>query len=143
METLGSLTGKLETVDLCPQCGSAKVEVLSGSEIVGGVQVSCTNCDWTGKQSELITAMLPKDGSLVGDAALSVAQEVALSYLRLISKLAGAQIGLAMVESGITGRKDKYSLTRLIRAACIGAHRATLDEIGKMQEEMSGQSTTS
>lgn len=112
---------------ICPQCGSAKVEA---SVVVGGeARATCSNCGWLGKRKDLLNS---------GDvpSALEIAESVALEYLRLLAKLVGQPMGLAMVQAGIVGAKDSAVLGRLIKAGCKGAHKATLEEVEKIQEEL-------
>ncbi len=60
----------------------------------------------------------------------------ALTMWKLPPSMYAAQpLGLAMIQSGMVGQKDKKSLTRMIRAATLGAFKATLDEVEKIQKE--------
>lgn len=128
-------------VRICPVCASAKVDKV---QLVGSdSEVACSNCGWSGKYKEVIEAGV-KERQIVenivgiGDESLAVkiAMEVSTTYLTLLVNYAGRHIGLALVESGVVGVKDSPSLARLIKAACEGAHKATLDEVGKMQEDL-------
>ena len=126
---------------VCPNCGSGKVDRV---KLVGqDVDVSCTNCGWSGKHGELIytaskVGCVAPGVYLLDDMAeaLGIAQEVSLMYMQLLAKHAGRPIGKAMLQSGVVGANDTKSMARLIKAACVGAHKATLDEIEKMQEEI-------
>lgn len=126
---------------VCPECASAKVEL---GDLVGDeMTATCSNCGWTGKHKDLIGAGAKANdivqGSLSIDdpsLALSIAREVSVMYMRMLAKHAGQPIGLAMVESGLVGRQDSSNLARLIKAACQGAHTATLNEVEKIQKEL-------
>jgi hypothetical protein len=81
---------------------------------------------------------LSDDQDAVGtvDTCLGIANDVAKTYMRLIAQHAARGLGLAMVQAGIVGPKQPKELTRLIRAASLGAHRATLEEVELMQKEL-------
>ena len=70
------------------------------------------------------------------DLALGIAQEVSKAYIILISKMVAQPLGLAMIQSGIIGKEQPKELLRLIRSACLAAHKATLEEIETMQKEI-------
>jgi hypothetical protein len=95
--------------------------------------VSCSSCGWRGEYKDLVTAEAP---DIEPD---KVAEEVSMEYLRLLSKYTGRPMGLSMVQAGIVGAKEPRYLSRLIRAACLGAHRATLEEVEKIQKELSDE----
>ena len=123
---------------LCPKCGSGKTRDLN-SETVGlemDPEVQCTSCGWYGKYKELMAPLQTKP--LEGlDPGLRVAEEVANAYMKELAKSVGHPIGLAMVTTGIIGVKEEPShFARLIRAALQAAHRATLEEIEKIQKEL-------
>lgn len=122
---------------LCPKCGSGKVVAQTEPMISGGdpAEAHCDGCSWSGKASELMVALQTKPAAGI-DPALHVVEEVAKTYLQLLAKDASKQIGLAMVSSGLVGLHDKTSLGRLVRAACLAAYYATLEEIEKMQKEI-------
>lgn len=135
------MTDGLKT-HVCPECGSGKVEI-SGSIITDTALAKCSACGWEGTKEKLISAFVPNlPGDLSQDAALSIAQEVSDLYMKLLAQYAGHQIGLAIVQSGIVGVHDKDSLTRLLRAACIGAHKATLEEVESMQARLQDERST-
>lgn len=125
---------------ICPQCASAKVDDV---RVIGrDSDVACANCGWAGKRKDLLGVDAEKvkvDRGIIGldgeATPLEIANEVSTAYMRLLAKQAGRFIGLALVQSGMVGIKDLRSLARLIKAACRGAHTATLDEVGKIQEE--------
>ena len=121
---------------LCPKCGSGKIKNDSMAIIEHPDEdVSCLSCGWSGQKQELMAALPVKPAAGI-DPNFTVAEEVAKTYLSEIAKSCGQPLGIAMVLSGLVGTKDKMGLSRLIRAACLGAHRATLDEIEKMQKEL-------
>jgi hypothetical protein len=113
---------------LCPECGSGKISVATLLVESVAQEARCQNCGWHGKESELVAVNL----NLPSEALVL---QVAQSFLLQLSKLAAQPLGLAMVESGLVGVKDSKSIARLVRAACLGAHRATLEEIELMQKE--------
>jgi len=119
---------------VCPVCASAKVG--HDSLIVGrSGDAACANCGWKGKHKDLLVAQ----GTLtIGDAsaALDIAREVSTTYMHLLAEHAGLLIGACIMRSGIIGAKDTQSLARLIKAACTGAHKATLDEVENIQKEL-------
>lgn len=122
----------MSSLRLCPNCGSGKVTEITTSELMDGL-MDCTSCGWRGKATELMAAIQPRRPGL--DPQLQVAEEISKLYLQLLAKEAGKPIGLAMVAAGVIGVKDADNLGRLIRAACLGAHRATLEEIEVIQKE--------
>ena len=111
---------------ICPVCGSGKV--LAGKGI--GYDVICQSCGWKGKEEEAVAR--PMELGQAEDIASTVASE----YLRALAIYAGAHIGRAMVSVGLITTSDKRNLARLIRAATLGAHKATLAEIEVMQKEI-------
>jgi hypothetical protein len=112
---------------LCPRCGSGKI-ARENELILSDEKATCTGCGWAGKTTELVIASLELSSS---EVVLAVAQ----TYLAKIVELAAKPIGTAMVSSGLVAPKDASVLGRLIRAACLSAHRATLEEIEKIQRE--------
>ena len=122
---------------LCPECGSGKIEL--GDLVGDDMTATCTNCSWTGPHRELLSASpeeVAPSGIIEPDMALAIAEDVAKAYMILLAKHAGQPIGLAMVQAGVIGAKDPQVMGRLIRAACQGAYKATLDEVDQMQKEM-------
>lgn len=122
------------SIRLCPSCGSGKVTEISTDSLQLDPDAECTSCGWKGQSHELMSALQPRQQGI--DPQLRVAEEISRVYLQLLAKEAGKPIGLAMVNAGVIGVKDTSNLGRLIRAACMGAHRATLEEIDKIQEEL-------
>jgi len=122
--------------DLCPECGSAKVEMSGpGGVILPAGPANCHACGWSGTMKDLMHAQVPELESLSQDAAHAIALEVAATYQALLAQIAAQPIGVAMVQSGMVGMKDTKNLTRMIRAATLGAHKATLEEVEKIQKE--------
>lgn len=128
-------------VRVCPVCASAKIDKVRS--VGSDSEVACANCGWSGEYKEALEAgvkdrqILENIVSIGGDPlAMKIAEEVATTYFVFLAQYAGRPIGLALMESGVVGREDSKSLARLIKAACRGAHKATLDEIEKMQEEL-------
>lgn len=124
---------------VCPRCASAKID--SGPPILGdytevgaGERAVCLDCGWSGLRKELLVLGKPS-GIVDVQQALDIAADVASAYLKGLAELAARPIGLAMVGSGVVGAKDTPSLTRLIKAACHGAYKATLDEVEQIQKE--------
>ena len=126
------------TVSVCPQCASAKVASYDLSEDPGRHDprgIVCLSCGWLGLPEKLLVA--EESGEVIGSVqqALDIAAEVASEYMKCLAKYAARPIGSAMVEAGMVGNRDTKSLTRLIKAACQGAHRATLNEVEQIQKE--------
>lgn len=130
--------------EMCPQCGSAKLEVTTEGELMthlAGGNVRCTNCGWGGPKADLLTSEVPEQPEMTQDQAYAIALQVAQQYFISLAEHASQGIGLAMIEAGVIGVKDKTQLARLIRAATSGAHQATLREVEKIQKESEGEST--
>jgi hypothetical protein len=110
--------------ELCPQCGSNKIE-----QDILGTRADCAACGWDGKPSELAAAKVDTN-------ALSIATQVSAQYLLHLSQKASPEIAKAMIVAGVVGGKEpKEVLARIIRAATMGAHSATLTEIDAIQKE--------
>jgi hypothetical protein len=92
----------------------------------------CLSCGWYGERRELLLAGLGK----VVDSALEIAHEVSKTYLQLIGQSVVLPLGKAMLQAGIVGVQQKQELARLLRAACLAAHKATLEEVEKIQKEL-------
>ena len=69
------------------------------------------------------------------DSALSIVKEVSQEYFQCLAQYAGQHIGKALVRSGMVSVQDTKALSRLIRAACIGAHVGTLNELEDIQKD--------
>lgn len=130
-------------LQVCPECGSGKIKY--SREVIGAdVAVACLACGWEGVQGDLMTVAADKakvmeaSQEIFGtpDLALGIAQEVSKIYLVLISKLVAQPLGLAMIQAGVIGKEQPAELARLIRAACLAAHKATLEEIEVLQKEI-------
>jgi hypothetical protein len=116
----------MNEISLCPVCGSGKVLASKGL----GDSVKCVSCNWSGQANETVTR------PMVFGQAESIAESVAVEYLRALAMYSGAHIGRAMVAVGLVPASDTTTLARLIKAACTAAHKATLDEIEKIQQEI-------
>lgn len=134
------------SLNLCPKCGSGKVE-LEGTLLAGGASAFCQSCGWWGTQKELVTTSMEQvlkananaeDLVAGGDAGTAIALMVAKDFMTKLSEYASQPIGLAMIASGLVGRKDVKTLTRVLRAACLGAHKAALEEMNNIQKELQG-----
>jgi len=116
-------------IKLCPKCGSGKIDELSS--LLGG-DVSCLACGWSGPDKDLILRAMDER------EVMTVAQSVLKDYVRLLQTEAAVPVGKAMIAAGMVGAKDRAGLTRLIKAAVSGAFKGTVEEIAKMQKEMTG-----
>ena len=127
--------------ELCPECGSNKIEsgqdrTMEHSVIEGalGPAVRCDSCGWAGRHSDLLKTVGGIDWS-----AEVVAQKLSEQYMLHLHKEVSKPIGVAMVRAGVVGGKeDPKVLGQIIRAATMGAHKATLEEIEKIQKEKQG-----
>lgn len=132
----------VKAFQICPECGSGKIEM--GDLIGEDMKAKCLSCGWEGPHRELMAAVGSEQELMKGsqeifgtpDLALGIAQEVSKTYMVLIAKYAAQPLGLAMIESGVIGKEQPKELTRLIRAASMGAHKATLEEIEAIQKEL-------
>lgn len=130
-------------LSVCPECGSGKIKY-SSEVISADVAVACLACGWEGAHGDLMAMaadeakVMEKSTEIFGtpDLALGIAQEVSKAYLILISKMVAQPLGLAMIQAGVIGKEQPKELTRLIRSACLAAHKATLEEIETMQKEI-------
>lgn len=55
--------------------------------------------------------------------------------MKLLYQGASQPIGQCILQAGLVGRQDHKTLARLLRAACRGAHRATLEEAEAIAKE--------
>jgi len=125
----------MDTVYLCPKCGSGKLELLHDV-------ATCQACGEQTSMKELLVAKPEAPESSIvevlgtTDMALGIAQEIAKNYLLHLHKGAAKEIGKAMVNSGLVGGKENpKELGRIIRAATMAAHKATLEEMEAIQKE--------
>jgi hypothetical protein len=70
----------------------------------------------------------PLSFSIDEDRALEIARTIAIDFMRMLYQHASKPIGLCLIESGMVGKLDTASLTRILRATCLGAHKAALEE---------------
>jgi hypothetical protein len=69
------------------------------------------------------------------DRALEIAKHMSEQYMKLLYQGASPAIGQCILQAGLVGKQDSKSLARLLRAACRGAHKATLDEAEAIAQE--------
>lgn len=69
------------------------------------------------------------------DRALEIARHMAGQYMKLLYQGVAHPIGTCILQAGLVSARDSKALTRLIRAACLGAHRATLEEAEAIAKE--------
>ncbi|CAB4131283.1 hypothetical protein UFOVP276_169 [uncultured Caudovirales phage] len=119
----------MSDVRLCPVCGSGKV-VVDIALVPEHLRARCTSCSWSGLDKDLIVRQLD-----LGQAE-EIAQEVAKDLLRNLAFGAGGYVGRAIVESGVLGKSEGKLLARLIKAAIKAAHKAILEEVDMMQQEI-------
>lgn len=95
--------------------------------------MQCLECAWSGTVDDLIEV-----NPEFLEESDTIAEQVTMQYMTLLAKHAAQPIGLAMIESGICGRKDSQRLARLIQAAVTGAYKSTIDEVLKIMQELIG-----
>lgn len=124
------------TTNICPKCGSGKVSIqMMDSD---DARAECMNCGWVGTRKDAISVELPENPFSLDvdpDRALEIAKQISSEFMHRLYQHVSQPIGLALIESGMVGRKDTQSLTRLLRAACLGAHKAALEEAEAIGEE--------
>lgn len=121
---------------MCPVCGSGKVAKTPEGRDNGLIE--CQDCDWRGGEAQLVSVPLPADElslDISDDRALAIARHMSEQYMRLIYSDASQVIGSCILRAGLVGKRDTKGLTRLLRAACTGAHKATLEEAEKISSE--------
>ncbi|MHC4507734.1 MAG: hypothetical protein ACYTAO_02085 [Planctomycetota bacterium] len=69
------------------------------------------------------------------DRALEIAKHMSEQYMKLLYQGASQVIGQCILQAGLVGKQDSKSLARMLRAACRGAHKATLDEAEAIANE--------
>lgn len=131
------------TTSICPSCGSGKVVAVLGRAVdkigIEAHKMCCQDCDWEGTNRELLQVPMPERPNSLDispDQALELAREMSINYMKLLYQNASTPIGGCIMQAGFVGKTDTESLTRMIRAACKGAHTATLDEAGKISKEL-------
>jgi len=121
----------MSSIELCPKCGSGKVEVTDRLAMVsGGLGAATCPCGWSGPASQLVVKQLQ-----FGEAE-AIAVAVSTEYMRALAAYAASHVGRAMVVVGLVPAEDKRTLARLIKAAVLAAHKATLEEVEKIQQEI-------
>jgi len=134
--------GKQTTI--CPACGSGKITPYKDDD--DKQMYKCQMCTWFGSINELVSVPMPADQfalEIGQDEALNVVKQISEQYLKLLATQAGQQIGLCIIQAGFCTSRDSKALARLLRAACVGAHKATLEEAQKMSEEIQNASKPS
>lgn len=71
------------------------------------------------------------------DRAMDIARHMSEQYMQLLYQGASQSIGQCILQAGLVGKRDTKHLARMIRAACRGAHKATLDEAEAISKEQS------
>lgn len=118
-----------KTTSVCPKCGSGKVAIEMVDSDDAGAE--CMSCGWKGVRSGTMIVPLPANPlsfSVDEDRALEIARQIAIDFMRMLYQHASQPIGLCLIESGMVGQRDTVNLTRILRATCLGAHKAALDE---------------
>lgn len=138
--------------NICPKCGSGKVNVSASLIDTPSVKESkCDNCDWQGDTDELISVPLDTVAEKIltleeesiftnSDPATVIAFEISSHFLQLIAQYAARDIGLAIILAGLVTKNDTENLTRLIRIACLSVHKSVLTELEFIQNEVIGDS---
>jgi hypothetical protein len=128
---------------ICPACGSGKVVAVLGAAVgktgLDAHKMACQDCPWEGTNKELLQVPLPERPNALDispDQALELAREMSTNYMKLLYQIASTSVGACIMQAGFVGKNDTKSLTRMIRAACKGAHHATLEEADKISKEL-------
>lgn len=98
----------------------------------------CMDCSWKGNEQQLIAVPLPQNPlslELDQDRALEIARHMAKQYMQLLYAGASQPIGQCILQAGLVGKQDSKNLARLLRAACLGAFKATLNEAEAIAKE--------
>ena len=109
---------------------------VAGGSYTGDYQ--CTDCGWKGNAAQLVVVPLPTNPlslEVNQDKALEIAKHMAQQYMKLLYQGAAKPIGQCILQAGLVGRQDTKHLTRMIRAACMGAYKATLEEAENIAQE--------
>lgn len=104
----------------------------------GGGSYECLDCGWKGNAEQLIAVPLPTNPlslEVNQDRALEIAKHMAKQYMQLLYAGAAQPIGQCILQAGLVGRQDNKNLARMIRAACLGAFKATLNEAEDIAKE--------
>ena len=117
---------------MCPTCGSGKLSPCQDS-----VNLECMECGWTGGPEKTLKAAVKSEQGLCieSDIGLDVARRVAEDYMMRLYQGAAHEIGKAIIDAGLVGKRDTETMTRLLRAACSGAYHGTMDEIDLIEKE--------
>lgn len=126
------MTQQPQTTTLCPACGSGK--------IAGSDPAHCVECGWEGDDVHLLRAEMPLVGKMLDlnpDRAFLIAEQISKSLYVAVAKIASRHIGLAILSSGLCGKRDNHNLARLIKAGCGAAHQGILEEADAIAKEYS------
>jgi hypothetical protein len=110
-------------VELCPECGSGKVDSFQGNS-------KCKSCSWRGTTSSLLIRKMSNK------EAHSVVSAVLHDYWQELQKSLPKTVGLALVRCGLCGMDDTEGLARLIKATVISTYKGTLEELDRLQDEL-------
>lgn|GEM_PF-5522466 len=86
----------------------------------------------------MITVPIPSNPNTLEideDRALDIARQMSEQYMKLLYANASKIIGTCILQAGLVGMRDHRNLARMMRAACKGAHRATLEEAESIASE--------
>lgn len=98
----------------------------------------CMDCGWKGNAKQLVAVPLPENPlslDIDQDRALDIARSMSEQYMRLLYEGASQAIGQCILQAGLVGKQDTKNLARMLRAACRGAHKATLEEAEAIAQE--------
>lgn len=73
------------------------------------------------------------------DTAQGIAQAISEDLFRNLYKNAATPIGKAIMDSGVADVNDTQAMAAMIRAGCIGAHKAILEEAEKLGHQRAGK----
>lgn len=109
--------------NVCPSCGSGKIEPNYREE---EKPYRCTAC------GEAFVRPMAINIDLGLDTAQEVAEAIAAQLFRALYEKAAQPMGMAIYRSGVVAENDSKALGALTRAACIGAHKAILEEAERL-----------
>lgn len=114
---------------VCPSCSSGKVEPNRGEPL--NHPYRCTDCG-----STFVRPMVTDTGGALGEEQ-EIAEAVSAQLFRGLFPLA-EHLGRTARDVGLVGAHDSEALALIMRAGCIGAHRAMLleaERIGRARAE--------
>lgn len=124
-------------MNLCPKCGSGKLEN-QGSALEVDPPQKCISCGWAGKSSETLaadTAMLHIN-TIEPDQALNIVQALSENFFKLLFTQISTPVGRAIIDGGLVSLNQPTELAALIRAGVHGAHTAILRELEQIQSKV-------